>query len=142
VCTRPQANQRFIRLRLDDQKELTQALTDIERALPPSDPIFAALKKDFAFRQARLPLHSLGCQPTKRVCVLVWQEAMAERFASSIDRNRGIVTEEFLKHSYTQNTCAHAQLMSQRLGLLLTSRVCRGRPQDGGLAEAGEGRER
>jgi hypothetical protein len=77
-----QANQRFIRLRLDDQKELTQALTDIERALPPSDPIFAALKKDFAFRQ----------------------EAMAERFASSIDRNRGIVTEEFLKHSYTQNT--------------------------------------
>jgi hypothetical protein len=88
-----QANQRFIRLRLDDQKELTQALTDIERALPPSDPIFAALKKDFTFRQ----------------------EAMAERFATTIDKNRSAVVEAFLNNSYTLNTYRKMDDL-QRLG--------------------------
>lgn len=83
---RSQASQNFPRLRLADQKTLTQTLTDIERALPPTDAMLASLKKDLGLRQ----------------------EAMAERYASQIDRNKSAVVEEFLKKTYSVATCALA----------------------------------
>ena len=83
-----QASQHFPRLRLTDQKTLTQLLTDIERALPPTDALLAPLKKDISLRQ----------------------ETMAERYAAHIDKNRNAVIEEFLKRSYTTATCAHPPL--------------------------------
>jgi len=75
------ASQHFPRLRLADQKALTQAMTDIELALQ-NTPLLASLKKDFGLRQ----------------------ETMAERFASHIEKSRSAVIEEFMRKTYTLAT--------------------------------------